>query len=274
MESLKSRLKGTWSAGDFGRIAVSYEVGAADFISRLAFKPRQRVLDVACGTGNLAIPAARAGAEVIGIDIAPNLVGQARQRAASERLAIKFEEGDAERLPYESGSFDVVVSMFGAIFAPRPQVVATELLRVTRAGGTIAMANWTPASFVGQMFKIIGTLVPPPTIMPSPMLWGDEATLRERFGAGVVELRLTKQTIEFRFDDLAPAEVVEFWRQYYGPTQRAFEALAGDAAKQAQLRSALVQLWTTHNRATGGGTRVEPEYLEVVAVRAAQGDTS
>ena len=268
MESLKARLKVTWSAGDFGRIAQSYEPGAADFVARLALQPGQHVLDVACGTGNLAIPAARSGAEVIGIDIAPNLVEQARERASAAGLNIKFEEGDAEALPYESGSFDVVVSMFGAMFAPRPQLVAEELLRVTRPGGLIAMANWTPRSFVGQMFKTIGALVPPPPIMPSPLLWGDEATLRERFGSGVSELRVQPMMIEFRFDNIAPADVVEFWRRYYGPTQRAFEALADDAAKQTALRGALEKLWTTNNRAsTRGSTRVESEYLEVRAVR-------
>jgi len=270
MESLKTRLKGTWSAGDFGRIAQSYEPGAADFVARLALQPGQHVLDVACGTGNLAIPAARSGAEVIGIDIAPNLVEQARERASAAGLNIKFEEGDAEALPYESGSFDVVVSMFGAMFAPRPQLVAEELLRVTRPGGLIAMANWTPRSFVGQMFKTIGALVPPPPIMPSPLLWGDEATLRERFGSGVSELSVRPVMIEFRFDNIAPADVVEFWRRYYGPTQRAFEALADDAAKQTALRGALEKLWTTNNRAsTRGSTRVESEYLEVRAVRSA-----
>ena len=269
METLKGRLKATWSAGDFGRVAKSYEQGAADFITRLGLRPGQHVLDVACGTGNLAIPAARAGAEVIGIDIAANLVEQARQRAAAEGLAIRFEEGDAERLPCENGFFDVVVSMFGAMFAPRPDVVAAELLRVTRPGGLIAMANWTPGSFIGQMFKTIGALVPPPAIMPSPLLWGDEAKLRERLGSGIAELRVQPVTITFRFDELAPADVVEFWRLYYGPTQRAFEALAADPAKQATLRSALEQLWTTHNRAPKGGTLVESEYLDVRAVRSA-----
>ena len=270
METLKGRLKSTWSAGDFGRIAKSYESGAADFIARLALRPGQRVLDVACGTGNLAIPAARSGAEVLGIDIAPNLVEQACQRAAAEKnLRVKFEEGDAEQLPYERGSFDVVVSMFGAMFAPRPDVVAAELLRVTRPGGLIAMANWTPRSFIGQMFKTIGALVPPPAIMPSPLLWGDEAKVRERFGDGISELRMQPVMIAFRFDDLAPAGVVEFWRQYYGPTQRAFEALATDADKQRALRSALEQLWTTNNRAAEGGTLVESEYLEVRAVKSA-----
>lgn len=270
MESLKTRLKGTWSAGDFGRIAQSYERGAADFIARLALQPGQHLLDVACGTGNLAIPAAQAGAEVIGIDIAPNLVEQARERAAAARLNIRFDEGDAEQLPYETGSFDVVVSMFGAMFAPRPQLAADELLRVTRPGGLIAMANWTARSFIGQMFKTIAALVPPPAIMPSPLLWGDESTLRERLGGGVSELRVQPVMIEFRFDNIAPADVVEFWRRYYGPTQRAFEALADDASKQTALRSALEQLWTNHNRAsTRGSTRVESEYLDVRARRAA-----
>ena len=268
MERLKSRLKGTWSAGDFGQIARSYENGAADFIARLALAPCQRVLDVACGTGNLAIPAAKEGAQVTGIDIVPNLVEQAKRRAAAEKLEIQFEEGDAEMLPYENGSFDVVVSMFGAMFAPRPELVAAELLRVTRSGGLIAMANWTPASFIGQMFKTIGSLVPPPAIMPSPLLWGDEAKLRERFGAGISELRVQPRMIAFWFGELTPAQVVEFWRQYYGPTQRAFEALAADGEKQAALRNALEQLWTSHNQAQGNGTVVESEYLEVLAVRA------
>jgi SAM-dependent methyltransferase len=268
MDSLKARLKGTWSAGDFGRIATSYEAGAADFIARLGLKSGQRVLDVACGTGNLALPAAKAGAQVVGIDIAPNLVEQARRRAAAQNLSIRFEEGDAEALPYENGSFDVVVSMFGAMFAPRPDLVARELARVTRAGGTIAMANWTPGSFIGQMFKAIGALVPPPPIMPSPLLWGDEARLRERFGPHIAQLQVQPRTIALRFEELAPPEVVEFWRAYYGPTQRAFEALAGDAQKQAALRFALEQLWTQNNRARASGTVVESEYLEVLAVRA------
>lgn len=269
MESLKSRLKGTWSAGDFGRIAKSYEDGAAEFIARLALKPGQQVLDVACGTGNLAIPAAKTGASVTGVDIAANLVEQARQRAAAENLTIRFEEGDAEALPYEHRSFDVVVSMFGAMFAPRPDLVAAELLRVTRPGGTIAMANWTPSSFIGQMFKAIGTLVPPPAIMPSPLLWGNEEKLRERFGAGISELRVRPRTLAFRFDGFTPVQVVEFWRQYYGPTQRAFEALAADAEKQATLRDTLEKLWSMNNSAQGNGTLVESEYLEVLAVRAA-----
>src|SRR6266550_7990403 len=153
MESLKTRLKAMWMTGDFGQIAKHIETGAEDFIARLALKPGVRVLDVACGSGNLAIPAARVGAIVTGVDIATNLLEQARARADSEALPIQFDEGDAENLPYGDAAFDLVVSMFGAMFAPRPELVAAELVRVCRPGGRIAMANWTPAGFVGQMFK-------------------------------------------------------------------------------------------------------------------------
>ena len=153
MEALKTRLRGMWMAGDFGEIARTIEAGAEEFITRLAPRPGERVLDVACGSGNLAIPAARSGATVTGVDIATNLLEQARARAASEGLTIQFDEGDAERLPYDDASFDTVVTMFGAMFAPRPELVAAELTRVCRPGGRMAMANWTPEGFIGQMFK-------------------------------------------------------------------------------------------------------------------------
>ncbi|HMJ08805.1 MAG TPA: class I SAM-dependent methyltransferase, partial [Pyrinomonadaceae bacterium] len=153
METLKNRLRDTWVAGDFGQIAKAITEGAEKFVERLALTPGTKVLDVACGTGNLAIPAARAGADVTGVDIAPNLIEQAKGRAEADGLTAKFEVGDAEALPYGDGSFDVVMTMFGAMFAPRPDVTADELKRVCRSGGTIAMANWTPTGFVGQMFK-------------------------------------------------------------------------------------------------------------------------
>src|SRR5918997_2114650 len=151
MESLKTRLKAMWMAGDFGQVAKHIETGAEEFIARLALKPGVRLLDVACGSGNLAIPAARAGAIVTGVDIATNLLEQARARAESEGLKIQFDEGDAEKLPYADASFDIVVSMFGAMFAPRPELVAAELVRVCRPGGRIAVADWTPGGFVGRM---------------------------------------------------------------------------------------------------------------------------
>ena len=264
MESLKTRLKSMWMAGDFGQVAKVIEAGATAFIDRLGIKPGDRVLDVACGTGNTAIPAARAGATVIGSDIATNLLEQGRARAASEGLDIQFEEGDAENLPYDDAAFDTVVTMFGAMFAPRPELVARELKRVCRPGGQIAMANWTPEGFIGQMFKTTGKHVPPPPTMPSPIKWGDEATVRERFGDGISDLKMTRQLCDFKYP-FGPAEVVEFFRLYYGPTQRAFEAL--DADGQAALRKDLEQLWSEHNKATDGSTDVQGEYLEVVATK-------
>src|SRR5215204_973348 len=155
LAALKTKLRATWIAGDFGEIARFYADQAEDFVKRLDLKPGMKVLDVACGTGNLAIPAAKTGADVTGVDIAPNLVEQARENAKREGLNAKFDEGDAEALPYADGSFDVVMTMFGAMFAPRPDKVAEELIRVCRSGGRIAMANWTPTGFVGEMFKLM-----------------------------------------------------------------------------------------------------------------------
>ena len=264
IEALKTRLKGMWMAGNFGEIAKHIETAAEEFIARLNLKPGDRVLDVACGTGNLAIPAARAGAIVTGADIATNLLEQARARAESEGLKIQFDEGDAENLPYDDSAFDAVVTMFGAMFAPRPELVAAELTRVCRPGGRIAMANWTPEGFVGQMFKTTGKHVPPPPNMPSPLKWGDEATVRERLREGIADLQLTKQMCVFNYP-FPPAEVVEFFRLYYGPTQRAFAAL--DDEKQAALRKDLEALWTEHNQASDNTTRVAGEYLEVYATR-------
>lgn len=264
MESLKTRLKGIWMSGDFGEVAKHIETGADEFIERLTLQPGTRVLDVACGSGNLALPAARAGAIVTGVDIAPNLLEQARARAASEGLTIQFDEGDAENLPYDDVAFDVVVSMFGAMFAPRPELVAAELVRVCRPGGRIAMANWTPQGFVGQMFKVTGKHVPPPPNMPSPLKWGDEETVRERLSDGIATLKMTRRMCPFEYP-VPPAEVVESFRMYYGPTRRAFEALDSDG--QAALRKDLEQLWTEHNQATDNTTYGEGEYLEVVATR-------
>lgn len=263
-DALTARTKATWMAGDFGKIAKSYEAGAAEFIARLNFQPHERVLDVACGTGNLAIPAARSGAHVTGIDIAPNLIEQAKARAHTEELAIRFEEGNAEQMPYADASFDAVVTMFGAMFAPRPDATAAELVRVTRSGGRVAMANWTPDGFIGQMFKIMGKHVPPASGIPSPILWGNEAMVAERLGDQVADLRCTPRTITFYFPFSATA-TVEYFRTYYGPTQRAFATLSADA--QEALRSDLEQLWTQHNRSGNGVTQVDSTYLEVVAVR-------
>jgi SAM-dependent methyltransferase len=265
LAALKTRLRATWIAGDFGQIAKYYTGDAAEFIERLNLKPGMKVLDVACGTGNLALPAARAGATVTGVDLAPNLVEQARENAKREGLSVQFDEGDAEALPYDDASFDAVVTMFGAMFAPRPELVAAELKRVCRPGGFIAMANWTPSGFVGQMFKTMSSHVPPPPGMPSPVLWGVGETVRERLGEGISKLDMKPQILKFAYP-FSPAETVEHFRLYYGPTQKAFGTL--DETKQAALRKDLEQLWTASNQATDGTTLVDSEFLEIIAVRA------
>lgn len=255
IEILKTKLHKVWTAGDFGQIAKSYETDAADFIRRLNLQTGMRVLDVACGTGNLSIPAARAGANVTGVDIAQNLVEQARANADNEGSKIQFDVGDAENLPYNDASFDAVVTMFGAMFAPRPEKAAAELKRVCRSGGSIAMANWTPQGFIGQMFKLTGKHVPPPN-MPSPVLWGDETVVQERLQDGIGHLKMTRRKITFKFL-FSPLEVVEHFRAYYGPTQMAFKNL--DESGQAAFRQDLEELWTEHNQATDGRTEVESE---------------
>lgn len=267
LEAVKAKQKATWESGDFGQIARTIENVAEEFMARQPLRPGSHVLDVACGTGNLAVIAARRDCVVSGVDIASNLIGQARNRAAGESLRIDFQEGDAEALPFADGQFDLVASMFGAMFAPRPNIVATELRRVTKPGGQIALANWTPEGFIGKMFLVFKAhLPPPPPGVPSPMGWGDEVTVRSRLAHGFADVRLTRRIALMRYPFPA-AETVEFFRQYYGPTQKAFAAL--DPTAQAALRRDLVELQTAHNiAATPGTTEVAAEYLEVVATAA------
>jgi SAM-dependent methyltransferase len=262
-ELLTARNRAAWTVGDFDRIAAGYRTGAAAFVERLGLRPGERVLDVACGTGNLALPAARADADVVGLDIAPNLLDTARRRAAEEGLSIRFDEGNAESMPYDDGTFDTVTSMFGAMFAPRPERVAAELLRVVRPGGRIAMASWTKESFIGAMLKAHVTLVPPPAGVPSTLLWGDEGTVCTRF-AGARGVHVTRRTIAFDYP-MPPRGVVEMFRDYYGPTVRTMEAL--DASGRGRLFEDLLALWSGHNRSANGSTRVESEYLDVEVER-------
>ena len=264
VESLKTRLKKIWMAGDYDRFSRYMEGDARDFYERLNVAPGCQLLDVGCGSGQLALIAAKDGLEVTGVDIASNLVERARTRAQAEGLRARFEEADAEALPFEDASFDVVTSLIGAMFAPRPELVAKELLRVCVPGGTIAMANWTPQGFVGQMFKTIAKFIAP-SGMPSPVLWGDEATVRERLGKGLSELNLVKRHYTFSYP-FPPSEVVEFFRLYYGPTNQAFASL--DVGGSERLRQELEALWSSHNRTGTGCTTVFAEYLEVIGIRA------
>jgi SAM-dependent methyltransferase len=263
MDALKQRLRATWMAGDYDRFSRFMESSAVEFLDRVRIPPGASLLDVACGSGQLALIAARRGARVTGVDIAANSIRAARDRARAETLPAQFDEGDAEALPYPDASFDVVTSLFGAMFAPRPDLVAQEVVRVCRPGGTIAMANWTKTGFIGQMFALVSRFIAPPG-MPAPVLWGDESTVGERLGSAVADLQLTR--VMYRFDyPFSPAGVVDFFRDYYGPTNRAFAALA--AHDQAAFHADLVALWRAHNQSRR--TDVATPSLQVVAIRSA-----
>lgn len=264
-DTLKTKLKSTWMAGNYDYFSRFMEASGVEFLDKLVLERGAKLLDVACGSGQLALIAARRGLDVTGVDIAPNWILAARGRAAAEKLSARFDEGDAEALPYANASFDIVATLYGAMFAPRPERVVAELLRVCRPGGTIAMGNWTKEGFVGQMFEIFARFIAPPG-MPAPVLWGDESVVRERFGAGLADLHLARVT--YRFDyPFGPDEVVEFFRTHYGPTARAFAVLG--EKEQAAMRAQLVELWSKHNQSPAtGGTAVDAEYLLVVGIRA------
>jgi ubiquinone/menaquinone biosynthesis C-methylase UbiE len=262
MEQLKKNMKAAWMAGDFGRIAKFNEAEGVHFVEGLKIKKGSEVLDVACGTGNLAIPAARQGANVTGVDIATNLLEQARVRAANEGLKAEFREGDAEALPFSEGQFDLVVSMFGAMFAPRPALVASELVRVCRADGLVAMANWTPTGFVGKNFAINARYLPPPENLDPPVLWGKEEVVKERFAKVGWTAETIRRQLQFKFP-FGAVEVVKLFREYFGPTKVAFSRL--DETGQAGLAADLEKLWADHNEGPADETHVKAEYLEVHA---------
>jgi len=263
LDELKARLRDTWMTGDYGRFSRYMERDAEAFYRRLPIKSGAELLDVGCGAGQLSLIAARAGARVTGCDIATNWLAQARRSAAAEGLTVLFEEGDAEALPYGNATFDAVVTLISAMFAPRPELVAAELTRVCRPGGIIAMGNWTSPGFVGQMFKAIAKHIAP-SGMPSPLLWGDEKTVRERLRSGIESLECSRHLYELSYP-FSPTDVVEFFRANYGPMTRAFASIGVEA--QQQLRGELTDLWSRHNRATDGTTRVDAEYLQVIATR-------
>ena len=264
INALKARLKATWMAGDFGHFATYMHAGEMDFYSALGIERGMRVLDVGCGSGPLSLRAAKEGAQVTGVDIATNLIEQGRAAAAKAGLKVDFQEGDAEALAFEDASFDRVFSLFGAMFAPRPELVAAELTRVCRPGGRVVMGNWCPTGFVGEMFKVNGRHVPPPPGIPPFALWGDEKTVRERLGSRVKELRTKQRMFPFRYP-FPPADVVELFITYFGPTNRGYASL--DAERQQAFRADLTRHWTSANRATDGTTSVDAEFLEVQGVR-------
>ncbi len=255
----------TWSEGDFAMVAGLIMMVAEDLAETLEIVPGESVLDVACGSGNGAIAAARRSwGNVVGADFVPALLERARERAASERLEIGFVEGDAEDLPFEEGSFDVVMSIFGAMFAPDQERTAAELLRVCKPGGRIGMANWVPDSGVGRMFTTVAEHAPPPPGVKPPLLWGVEEQLRQLLGEGISDLRVARKVSRQTFPSVDAW--LDFFRTYFGPVKVAFERVGaeGEAALEADLRAYLEE----HNTTDGGALVLEPEYVEVIATRA------
>lgn len=264
LEAVKRRQQATWASGDFAEIATLIVSVAERLVDAADLKAGTSVLDVATGSGNAAIAAARLGCRVVGVDYVPSLLERARERAAAERLDVGFVEGDAEELPFEDAAFDGVVSVYGAMFAPHHARAAAELVRVCRPGGTIALASWTPGGFLGEMFRTIAARVPPPAGVASPMLWGTERHLLELFGDEVAWAH-RRRTFTFRF---ASAEAfVRTFVRYYGPTLKAVEA-AGP-----ELRSDLEALVRSWNRLPEPGPIAVPgTYLESVGLKARRGE--
>lgn len=262
LEAVKQRQQQAWSSGDYSVVAARITLTAERLVDAADLRAGWRVLDVATGSGNAAIAAARLGTSVVGVDYVPALLEHGRRRAAAEGLAVSFSEGDAEALPFPDDSFDAVTSVFGAMFTPDHAQTASELLRVTRPGGTIALASWTPDGFIGELFRTIGAHVPPPAGVPAPMLWGTEGHLRELFGDGIASLDVTEQTFTFRFT--SAEDFATFFRRWYGPTVKAFAALEGPA--QDALERDLVALARRFDRLGADATAIPSTYIEAIAV--------
>jgi SAM-dependent methyltransferase len=233
-------------------------------VDRLALTSSDEVLDAACGSGNLTIPAARTGAAVTGLDLVPLLLEATSARAYREGLGITLDHGNVEEMPYETGEFNVVMSMFGVMFATRPDRVVAELARVTRPGGRVALASWTRGGFVGKMLDLHTKYVPRAADVPSSLLWGDEAVIHRRFDDSEWNVKARLRTLTFRYPH-TPGGTAKLFRTSYGPTVRTFEAL--DNEHRALLAADLMDHWTDHQRPGTRMTEVDSEYLEVVAIR-------
>jgi SAM-dependent methyltransferase len=257
---VKTKQQAAWAAGDYAVIGTTLQIVGESLCEALDLRAGQRVLDVAAGNGNATLAAARRWCDVVSTDYVPALLERARARAGAEGLAVQFEQADAENLQYEDGAFDVVLSTFGVMFTPNQDQAAAELARVCKPGGKIGLANWTPTSLVGEMFKLIGRYIPPAAGMKSPALWGTEERLRELFGNRIAALQAPRRHFVFRYR--SPRHWLDTFRTYYGPMHKAFAAL--DAGKQESLAEDLLGLAQRFNSATDGSLVAPSEYLEAV----------
>lgn len=261
-DAIKSRQRAVWGSGDYASIASLIVPMAERLCDTADLRAGDRVLDVACGTGNAALAAARRRCQTTGLDYVPELLAHARQRALAEGLDVTLVEGDAEELPFPDRAFDRVMSIVGVMFAPNQERAAAELRRVCRPGGTIALANWTPEGFVGDLLRLVGTYAPPAPGVRPPTLWGSEEDVQTLL-AGVADIATTRQHVTFGFR--TAEEFAEHFITRYGPTRKASEGL--DPARRAQFTDAFVELIRSHDDATAGSVAVAAEYLTVIATR-------
>jgi SAM-dependent methyltransferase len=259
--AIKRRQQVAWSSGDYGIIGTTLDLVGEQLCEAVDLRSTERVLDVATGNGNAALAAARRWCEVTAIDYVPALLEEGRARAAGDRLPIAFGEGDAEAIPFPDRSFDVVLSTFGVMFSANQEQAAAEMVRVCRPGGRIALANWVPESYIGQLFRTLGRYNPPAPGVQSPMRWGTEAGLRELFGDAVREIRVTQRSFVFRYR--SPQHWLEVFRTYYGPTVKAFEAL--DAERQQALAQDIIGLLEAAHQG-GPGLAAPSAYVEAVII--------
>jgi SAM-dependent methyltransferase len=267
LAAIKRKQQATWSSGNFARVASRIVLSAEQLAESAGLPAGWRVLDVATGSGNAALAAARRGCEVVGVDYVPPLLEHGRLRAEAEMLDVQFKEGDAENIPFPDGSFDAVLSIYGVMFAPDHRRCASELARVCKPGGRIALASWTPDGFIAEMFALVGLYVPPVgTGVIPPIRWGDEAHLKDLFGPAIRSIQSRRQTFVMRYR--SAEENVEFFRTYYGPTLKLFEAV-GDAGREALARdmAAIVKKYDLNGGHTGP-VAIRADYLETVIVRA------
>ncbi len=260
LAAIKGKQQLAWSAGDYAVIGTTLQYVGESLCEAVDVRAGQRVLDVAAGNGNATLAAARRWCDVVSSDYVAALLERGKARASAEGLAVQFEQADAENLPFEDGGFDVVLSTFGVMFTPDQERAASELARVCKRGGKIGLANWTPTSFIGELFKVIGRYIPPPPGVKPPSLWGTEERLRELFAGRIASLQAPKKDFIFRYR--SARHWLDTFRTYYGPTHKAFAAL--DAAKQESLAVDMLALVQRYNTATDGSMVVPGEYLEVV----------
>ena len=262
-ETVKARQQATWSSGNYSVIGSTLQIIGETLCEAVDIEAGESVLDVAAGNGNASLAAARRGATVTASDYVPALLEATQARGNADGLDIDTRTADAEALPFDDASFDVVLSTLGVMFTPDQERAAAELLRVCRPGGRIGLANWTPASFIGQVFRIVGRYVPPPVGVRSPLEWGTEDRVVELFGNGVRSLVTTTRAFVFRYR--SAEHWLDTFRSYYGPMVRSFAAL--DEVAQKSFERELLQLARSCDTSTSGALRIPSEYLEVVAVR-------